>query len=109
VTESIAIFWGHAQETAKIKSSAIFLFIMTITLPPELQTQLQTLADRRGKDLNTIVIELLAQSLNPNGPEALGYSRNFLDNVIGQWAGESLDRPTQMPSQPCEEIQWPIS
>ena len=56
---------------------------MTITLPPELQTKLQTLADRRGEDLNTIVIELLAQSLNPNYPEALGYSRDFLNNVIG--------------------------
>jgi hypothetical protein len=82
---------------------------MTITLPPELQTQLQTLADRRGEDLNTIVIELLAQSLNPNHPEALGYSCNFLDNVIGQWAGEPLDQATQLPIQSREEIQWPIS
>ena len=82
---------------------------MTITLPPELQTRLQTLADRRGEDLNTIVIELLAQSLNPTPPKALGYSRDFLDNVIGQWAGEPLNRPTQMPSQLRGEIQWLIS
>jgi hypothetical protein len=83
---------------------------MTIILSPELQTQLHILADRRGEDLNTVVIELLAQSLNPNHPEALGYSRNFLDNLIGQWAGEPLDglrptgghRPTRIPAGKCD-------
>jgi hypothetical protein len=82
---------------------------MTISLPPELQAQLQNLADRRGEDLNTIVVELLAQGLNPPSPEALGYSRDFLDQVIGQWAGLPLERPTQMPLQPREQVQWPIS
>ncbi len=82
---------------------------MTISLPPELQAQLQTLADRRGEDINTIVLELLAQGLNPSAPETLGYSRNFLDQVIGQWAGSPLERAAQMPLQTREQIQWPIS
>jgi hypothetical protein len=80
---------------------------MTITLPPELQAQLQSLADRRGSDLNTIMIELLAQGLN--SPSTLGYSRNFLENVMGQWEGEPLERPVQLPLQSRKEVQWPIS
>ena len=86
---------------------------MTIILPPEIQTTLQTIADQRGEDINTIAIELiiqsLNQSLNPISPEALGYSRNFLDNVIGQWSGEPLERPIQALLQQREEIQWPSS
>jgi hypothetical protein len=82
---------------------------MTITLPPELQAQLQNLADRRGSDINTIMVELLAQGLNSPSPAVLGYSQNFLENVMGQWEGEPLERPVQLPLPPREEVQWPIS
>jgi hypothetical protein len=82
---------------------------MTITLPPELQATLQSLADQRGEDIDTIVIELLTQSLSHNSPEAIGYSPEFLNNVLGQWAGDPLERPIQMPLQQREEIQWPTS
>ncbi len=36
---------------------------MTISLPPELEVTLQAIADRQGKDLTEIVIEILTQSL----------------------------------------------
>lgn len=36
---------------------------MTISLPPELEVTLQAIADRQGKDINVIVIEILTQSL----------------------------------------------
>lgn len=36
---------------------------MVITLPPELEAKLQQVANRQGKDLATIVTELLTQSL----------------------------------------------
>jgi hypothetical protein len=41
---------------------------MTITLSPELEATLQAIADRQGKDINALVIEILTQSLavNPN-------------------------------------------
>lgn len=39
-------------------------------------------------------------------PEDLGYSRRFLDEVIGSWEGEPLERPEQLPFQEREEIQW---
>lgn len=42
-------------------------------------------------------------------PEEIGYSRNFLENVIGSWEGEPLERPEQLPSEDREEIQWPTS
>jgi predicted transcriptional regulator len=45
---------------------------MPITLPPELEAKLQQVANRQGKDLSTIVTELLTQSLaqEPNLPNA---------------------------------------
>ncbi len=57
---------------------------MTITLPPELQIQLQTLADRRGEDLNTI--DALAMRICEEHPEAAGVPANFtlLDELEGQ-------------------------
>jgi hypothetical protein len=41
---------------------------MTISLPPELEVTLQAIADRQGKDITALVIEILTQSLalNPN-------------------------------------------
>ena len=41
---------------------------MTISLPPELEVTLQAIADRQGKDITAIVVEILTQSLalNPN-------------------------------------------
>lgn len=41
---------------------------MQITLPPELEANLRAIATRQGKDLVTIVIEVLTQSLALNQP-----------------------------------------
>jgi hypothetical protein len=106
--ETGLVSWEPDRETATI-TNIEYITPMTITLPPELQAAIQSIADRRGADLNTIVLELIAQSLPKNSPEDLGYSQNFLDNVMGQWAGDPLQRPTQMPLQPIEETQWSIS
>lgn len=42
-------------------------------------------------------------------PEELGFSRRFLEEVIGSWEGEPLERPEQLPFEEREEIQWHIS
>lgn len=42
-------------------------------------------------------------------PEELGYSRRFLEEVIGSWEGEMIEIPEQLHFEEREEIQWPIS
>jgi len=42
-------------------------------------------------------------------PEELGYSRRFLEEVIGSWEGEPLEGPEQFHFEEREEIQSPIS
>jgi hypothetical protein len=42
-------------------------------------------------------------------PEELGFSRRFLEEVIGSWEGEPLERPEQLPFTEREEIQWHTS
>ena len=42
-------------------------------------------------------------------PEELGYSRRFLEEVIGSWEDEPIERPEQLHFEEREEIQWPIS
>lgn len=42
-------------------------------------------------------------------PEKLEFSRRFLEEVIGSWEGEPLERPEQLPFTEREEIQWPTS
>jgi len=42
-------------------------------------------------------------------PEELGFSRRFLDKVIGSWEGEPLERPEQLPFTEREDIQWHTS
>ena len=42
-------------------------------------------------------------------PEELGYSRRFLEEVIGSWEGEPIERPEQLYFEKREEIQSPIS
>ncbi|OBQ27626.1 MAG: hypothetical protein AN483_19715 [Aphanizomenon flos-aquae MDT14a] len=42
-------------------------------------------------------------------PEELGYSRRFLEEVIGSWEDEPLERPEQLYFEEREEIQCPIS
>ncbi|MEA5421149.1 hypothetical protein VB712_18135 [Spirulina sp. CCNP1310] len=37
------------------------------------------------------------------GPEALGYSRYFLEEVVGGWLGEPLERPQQLEFEEREE------
>ncbi|MEH2108238.1 hypothetical protein [Nostoc sp.] len=39
----------------------------------------------------------------------LEYSRKFVEEVIGSWEGEPLERPEQLPIEEREEIQWSIS
>lgn len=40
-------------------------------------------------------------------PQELGYSHKFVEEVIGSWEGEPLERPEQLPFETREEIQWP--
>ncbi len=40
--------------------------------------------------------------------EELGYTREFIEEVVGSWEGEPLERPEQLPFEVREEIQWPI-
>ena len=42
------------------------------------------------------VIQKSSQSPNKT-PEELGYSRKFVEEVIGSWEGEPLKRPEQLP------------
>ena len=77
--------------------------ILQVRLPPQMANQ----------ELDVVVTfqpvaEHSAAALAKT-PEELGYSRTFLEEAIGKWEGEPLERPEQLPFEICEEIQWPIS
>lgn len=80
--------------------------ILTIQLPQQLTNQ----------ELDVVIVCQPAQ-VTPTKtsekagktPEELGFSRRFLEEVIGSWEGEPLERPEQLPFEDREEIQWPTS
>lgn len=61
--------------------------------------QLQIPVSMKNTDLEVMVIIQPASSNStvPKASEALGYSREFLEQVVGGWEEELLDRPTQLP------------
>ncbi len=61
--------------------------------------QLQIPVNVKNTDLEVMVIIQPAPSSStaPKTPEALGYSREFLEQVVGGWEGELLVRPAQLP------------
>jgi hypothetical protein len=75
--------------------------ILHIQLPAEIANQ----------ELDVVVVfqpvtQESASSVSKT-PEELGYSPKFLEEVIGSWEGEPLERPEQLPFETREEIQWP--
>lgn len=73
--------------------------ILQIQLPPEVTNQ----------ELDVIIVfqPIAEESLQPTTktPEELGYSRKFLEEVIGSWEGDPLELPEQLPFEEREEIQ----
>jgi hypothetical protein len=91
------------MESIKIRTHIGNDGILQIQLPPEIANQ----------ELDVVivfqpVIPEPSQTITKT-PQELGYSHRFLENVIGSWEGEPLERPEQLPFDNREEIQWPIS
>ncbi len=91
------------MESIKIRTYIGDDGILQIQLPPEITNQ----------ELDVVivfhpVIQKSTQSPNKT-PEELGYSRKFVEEVIGSWEGDPLERPEQLPFEEREEIQWPTS
>jgi len=75
--------------------------ILKIQLPPEIANQ----------ELDIVIVFQTAEGFPKSSktPEELGFSPNFLNEVIGSWEGEPLKRPEQLPFEEREEIQWHTS
>ncbi|MEH2073142.1 MAG: hypothetical protein V7K57_01755 [Nostoc sp.] len=91
------------MESIKIRTYIGDDGILQIQLPPEIANQ----------ELDVVivfqpVIQKSSQSLTKT-PEELGFSRKFVEEVIGSWEDEPLERPEQLPFEEREKIQWPIS
>jgi hypothetical protein len=73
--------------------------------------KIQLSQENANKEFDVIIVFQPSEPSShfPNSPEELGFSRNFLENVIGSWEGESLERPDQLPWTEREEVQWPTS
>ena len=71
--------------------------------------QLQLPVGVKNTDLEIIVVfqavKVDSKPSEAKTPEELGYSREFLEKVIGGWEGE-LERPEQLPFEEREEINW---
>ncbi|WP_445630345.1 hypothetical protein [Nostoc sp. DSM 114167] len=91
------------MESIKIRTYIGDDGILQIQLPPEIANQ----------ELDVVIVfqpVIQKSSQSPNKtPEELGYSRKFVEEVIGSWEGDPLERPEQLPFEEREEIQWPIS
>ena len=86
------------METRKLRTKVDEDGMLKIQLPPEIANQ----------ELDVVIVFQSAEvsSKAPKTPEELGYSRRFLEEVIGSWEGEPLERPEQLPFEEREEIQW---
>ncbi|MEH1997282.1 MAG: hypothetical protein V7L00_00615 [Nostoc sp.] len=91
------------MESIKIRTYIGDDGILQIQLPPEIANQ----------ELDVVIVfqpVIQKSSHSPNKtPEELGYSRKFVEEVIGSWEGDPLERPEQLPFEEREEIQWPTS
>jgi hypothetical protein len=91
------------MESIKIRTYIGDDGILQIQLPPEIVNQ----------ELDVVIVfQPVIQESSPSSnktPQELGYSRRFVEEVIGSWEGEPLERPEQLPFEEREEIQWPTS
>ncbi|MBG1260670.1 hypothetical protein [Nostoc commune] len=91
------------MESIKIRTYIGDDGILQIQLPPEIANQ----------ELDVVIVfqpVIQKSSQSPNKTlEELGYSRKFVEEVIGSWEGDRLERPEQLPFEEREEIQWPTS
>ena len=89
------------METRSLRTKVGEDGILKIQLPPEIANQ----------ELDIVIVFQTAEGFPKSSktPEDLGFSRNFLDEVIGSWEGEPLKRPEQLPLEEREEIQWHTS
>ncbi|MEH1808361.1 hypothetical protein [Nostoc sp.] len=91
------------MESIKIRTYIGDDGILQIQLPPEIANQ----------ELDVVIVfqPVIQKSSEPptKTPEELGYSRKFVEEVIGSWEGDPLERPDQLPFEEREEIQWPTS
>ncbi|MBD2437053.1 hypothetical protein [Nostoc sp. FACHB-110] len=91
------------MESIKIRTHIGNDGILQIQLPPEIANQ----------ELDVVIVfQPVSPEISQNTaktPQELGYSHRFLENVIGSWEGETLERPEQLPFENREEIQWPTS
>lgn len=91
------------MESMKIKTQIGNDRIVKIELPPEFaneELEMVIVFQRIGKT------SLKSEN---KSPEELGYSRRFLEEVIGGWKGQIVEIPEQIQFEEREEIQWPIS
>ncbi|MBX9253258.1 hypothetical protein H1Q63_04650 [Desmonostoc muscorum CCALA 125] len=91
------------MESIKIRTFIGDDGILQVQLPPQIVNQ----------ELDVVivfqpVIKESSQSLIQT-PQELVYSHRFVEEVIGSWEGEPLERPEQLPFEEREEIQWPTS
>jgi len=89
------------MESMKIRTHIGDDAILQIQLPPEIANQ----------ELEVVIVfqavsKETSQPLTKNSEE-LGYSQKFVEEVIGSWEGEPLERPEQLPLETREDIQWP--
>ncbi|MDK2408304.1 hypothetical protein QHH11_01230 [Aphanizomenon sp. PH219] len=91
------------MESMKIKTHIGNDKILKIELPDEFANE----------ELEIVIVfqHIAEKSLQSatKTPEELGYSRRFLEEVIGSWEGEPIERPEQLYFEKREEIQSPIS
>lgn len=91
------------MESMKIKAQVGNDKILKIELPDEFaneELEMVIVFQRIGKT------SLKSEN---KSPEELGYSRRFLEEVIGSWEGEMIEIPEQLHFEEREEIQWTIS
>jgi hypothetical protein len=86
------------MESMKIRTHIGDDGILQIQLPPEIANQ----------ELDVVIVfqPVIPESSQTiaKTPQELGYSHRFLENVIGSWEGEPLERPEQLPFDNREKI-----
>jgi hypothetical protein len=88
------------METRSLRAKVGEDGILKIQLSPEIANQ----------ELDIVIVfQPAGVTKSPKTPEELGFSRRFLEEVVGSWEGEPLERPEQLPFEEREEIQWPTS
>lgn len=83
------------------------------TLKQDIELGLQQLRDGNYSTYTTETLPTLLDTIKQHGkqriatdPESLGYSRKFLDEVVGSWQGEGIERPPQLPWEDEAELHW---